>query len=118
IDPQYLSNLMVRSIFIKDALVTRVQPDDDFLSVYLFPDYKRIHKDPSWQKDISTGVSEDAALRQRFEAAIDYAQSIANITPRLSKDKIFILPRSLERTPTHKIKFIFELKRLDQARAI
>ncbi len=118
IDPQYLSNLMVRSIFIKDALITRVQPDDDFLSVYLFPDYKRIHKDPSWQKDIATGVSEDAALRQRFEAAIDYAQSIANITPRLSKDKIFILPRSLERTPTHKIKFIFELKRLDQARAI
>ena len=118
IDPQYLSNLMVRSIFIKDALVTRTHPDDNFLSVYLYPDYKRIHKDPSWKKDIATGVSEDAALRQRFEAAIDYAQSIANITPRLSKDKIFILPRSLERTPTHKIKFIFELQRLEQARAI
>ena len=34
IDPQYLSNLMVRSIFIKDAMVTQVNPDDDFLSVF------------------------------------------------------------------------------------
>ena len=118
IDPQYLSNLLVRNIFVKDALVTRTRPDDDFLSVYLYPDYKRIQKDPAWRTEIATGVKEDAALRQRFEAAIDYAQSIAHITPRLSKDKIYILPRSLERTPTHKIKFIFELQRLDQARAI
>lgn len=118
IDPQYLSNLMVRNIFIKDALVTRTRPEDDFLSVYIYPDYKRIHKDPSWKKDIATGISQNAALRQRFEAAIDYAQSIANITPRLSKEQIFLLPRSLERTPTHKIKFIFELQRLDQAQAI
>ncbi len=118
IDPQYLSNLMVRNIFIKDALVTRTNPDDDFLSVYIYPDYKRIEKDPSWRTDMTTGVSKDAALRQRFEAAIDYAQSIAHITPRLNKDKIYILPRSLERTPTHKIKFIFELQRLDRARAI
>jgi long-chain acyl-CoA synthetase len=118
IDPQYLSNLLVRSIFVKDALVTRLHPEDNFLSVYIYPDYKRIKKDPSWQKEIDTGISEDAALRARLETAIDFAQSIANITPLLSKKKIHILPKSLERTPTHKIKFIFELQRLHLAREI
>ncbi len=118
IDPQHLSNLLVRSIFVKDALVTRLNPEDNYLSVYLYPDYKRIQKDPAWQKEIATGISEDAALRSRLETAIDFAQSIANITPQLSKKKIYILPKSLERTPTHKIKFIFELQRLHLARAI
>ncbi len=118
IDPQYLSNLMVRSIFVKDALVTRRRADDDYLSVYLFPDYPRIRKDPSWRTEIATGVSEDTALRRRMEGAIEYAESVADITPRLSKDIIYILPRKLERTPTHKIKFIFELQRLHEARSI
>lgn len=118
IDPQHLSNLLVRSICVKDALVTRLNPEDNFLSVYIFPDYKRIHKDPVWQKEIATGVSEQQALRSRLEQAIEYAQSIANITPRLSQDKIYLLPKALERTPTHKIKFIFELERLHLAKAI
>jgi long-subunit acyl-CoA synthetase (AMP-forming) len=118
IDPQYLSNLLVRSIFVKDALVTRRDPQDDFLSVFIYPDYKRIYKDTDWQKEIATGVGEDAALRSRLEIAIDFAQSIANIAAPLSKKKIYILPKALERTPTHKIKFIFELQRLHQARAI
>jgi long-chain acyl-CoA synthetase len=118
VDPQHLSNLLVRSIFVKDALVTRLNPNDNFLSVYIYPDYMRIQKDPTWQKLIDTGISEDAALRSRLETAIDFAQSIANITPRLSKDKIYILPKALERTPTHKIKFIFELQRLHLARAV
>lgn len=118
IDPQHMSNLLVRSVFVKDALVTRLNPKDDFLSVYLFPDYKRIHKDPTWQKEIDTGIGEDDALRSKLENAIDYAQSIANITPMLSKQKIYILQKSLERTPTHKIKFIFEMERLHLARAI
>lgn len=118
IDPQHLSNLLVRSIYLKDALVTRLNPTDDFLSVYLFPDYKRVHKDPNWQKEIATGISEQQALRTRLELAIDYAQSIANITPLLSKNTIYLLPKALERTPTHKIKFIFELQRLHLAQAI
>ena len=118
IDPQYLSNLMVRSIFIKDAMVTQVNQDDDFLSVYIFPDKKRLHKDPEWRKQIHTGVSEDAALRQRIEDAIDYTASVSGVTAPLSKNHIYILPKTLERTPTHKIKFIFERERLHLARKI
>ena len=45
--------------------------------------------------------------------AVAYAQSLADITPRLSTRKIYILKRKLERTPTHKIKFVRELERLD-----
>ena len=118
IDPQHLSNLLVRSISVKDALVTRLNPEDDFLSIFIFPDYKRIQKDPTWQKEIDTGVSEQQVLRRFLEQAIEYAQSIANITPRLSQEKIYLLPKALERTPTHKIKFIFELQRLHLAQAI
>lgn len=118
IDPQYLSNLMVRSIFIKDAMVTQVNPDDEFLSVYVFPDHKRLHKDPEWRKQIDTGVSEDSALRQRIEDAIDYTVSVSRVTAPLSKNHIYILPKTLERTPTHKIKFIFERERLHLARKI
>ena len=116
--PQHLSNLLVRSISVKDALVTRLNPEDDFLSVFIYPDYKRIKKDPTWQKEIDTGVSEQQVLRSFLEQAIEYAQSIANITPRLSQEKIYLLPKALERTPTHKIKFIFELQRLHLAQAI
>lgn len=118
IDPQYLSNLMVRSIFIKDAMVTQVNPEDDFLSVYVYPDEKRLHKDPEWQKQVETGVSPDAALRQRVEEAVDYAQSVSKVTAPLSTKHIYVLPRKLERTPTHKIKFIVERERLHLARQL
>jgi long-chain acyl-CoA synthetase len=118
VDPQHLSNLLVRSIFVKDAMVARRRPEDDFLSVYLFPDYKRIRKDVQWQKELDTGVDEAVALKRRLQTAIDYAESIANITPRLSRAPVYVLPRALERTPTHKIKFLFELARLDQATPI
>ncbi len=118
IDPQHISNLLVRSIFVKDAMVTRKNPDDDFLTVYLFPNYKRIKKDPIWKKEIETGVSNEEALKSRMIDAINYAESIARITPELNKETIYILARKLERTPTHKIKFFFELKRLHESRAI
>jgi long-chain acyl-CoA synthetase len=118
IDPQYLSNLMVRSIFIKDAMVIQADKDDDFLSVYVFPDEKRLRKDPEWQKQIDTGVSTDTALRQRIQDAIDYAQSVSRVTAPLSEKHIYVLPKTLERTPTHKIKFIFERERLHLARRI
>jgi long-chain acyl-CoA synthetase len=113
VDPMHLSNMMVRSVFVKDALVTRLRPDDSDLSVFVFPDYPRIRKDPKWQKQISTGVPEKEALRGLLEEAIDYAESIAQVTPRFSKERIYLLPKPLERTPTHKIKFLFELERLD-----
>ncbi len=113
VDPMHLSNMMVRSVFVKDALVTRLCPEDTDLSVFVYPDYPRIRKDAKWQKQISTGVPEQEALRGLFEEAIDYAESIAEVTARLSKKRIYLLPKPLERTPTHKIKFLFELERLD-----
>ena len=106
---------MVRSIFIKDALVTRLKPEDDFLSVYVYPDYKRLQKDKEYKEDIKAGLSSNDAMRKRIEEAIDYAHSIVDITPQLSKKTIYILPKALERTPTHKIKFLFELERLHLA---
>lgn len=118
IDPMHLSNLLVRSIFVKDALVTRLYEADDYLSVFVFPDYKRIEKDPTWKSELETGVSRELALRHRLEQATHYAESIAGITPRLSTEKIYLLEKSLERTPTHKIKFIVELERLDVNRFI
>lgn len=118
IDPQHLSNLLARNIYVKDALVTRLRPLDNFLSVFIYPDYTRIHKDEMWEKDIETGVSEHMALRTRLEQAIDFAQSVAGITPELSKNTIYILPHALERTPTHNIKYFFELNRLHLATTI
>jgi len=118
IDPQHLSNLLARNIYVKDALVTRLRPLDNFLSVFIYPDYTRIHKDEMWEKDIETGVSEHMALRTRLEQAIDFAQSVAGITPELSKNTIYILPHALERTPTHNIKYLFELNRLHLATTI
>lgn len=118
IDPQHISNLLVRSIFVKDGMVAKRKPEDDFLTVYIYPNYKRVKKDPQWKKEIETGVSEEQALKTRLIEAIKYAESIAKITAELNKNKIFILPKKLERTPTHKIKFLFELKRLELAKAI
>ena len=118
VDPQHVSNLLVRSVFVKDAMVARRQPDDPFLSVFIFPDYKRLEKDSDYQREIATGVTATAALKRRCVAAIEFAESIARITPSLNKSDIYILPRKLERTPTHKIKFIFELERLGDAKRI
>jgi long-subunit acyl-CoA synthetase (AMP-forming) len=118
IDPQHLSNLLMRNIYVKDALVTRLRPLDNFLSVFIYPDYERIHKDEMWKKDIETGVSEHMALRTRLEQAIEFTQSVADMTPELSKKPIYILPHALERTPTHNIKYLFELNRLHLATTI
>lgn len=118
IDPQHLSNLLVRSIFVKDAMVVRINPDDAFLSVFVYPDQKRIRKDPRWQKLVNAGMAETAVLKTMIVEAIEYAESIARISAPLRKDVVYILPRALERTPTHKIKFLFERARIHEATAI
>lgn len=118
IDPQYLSNLMVRNIFIKDALVTQLKPEDKFLTVYVYPDKTRILKDSHWKDQLRAGLSENQIFRQCVEEAIDYAQSISSSPAPLSKKNIFVLKRKLKRTPTHKIKFLYELKCLDEADSI
>ena len=112
-DLMRFSNLLVRSIWIKDAMAIRLHEHDDHLSIFIFPDYKRIHKDPKYQERIKNGLQEKHVLRMLFEEAIDFAQSLIGDNPPLSKEKIYILKQKLERTPTHKIKFISELKRLD-----
>jgi long-chain acyl-CoA synthetase len=112
IDRMHLSNLLVRSIWVKDALVTRLG-QDDFLSVFVFPDWPRIEKDKGYQEALATGVRPEEALKARLIEAVAYAQSLADMSPRLFTEKIYILKRKLERTPTHKIKFIRELERLD-----
>jgi hypothetical protein len=67
---------------------------------------------------VATGISPAAALKRRCVEAIEYAESIARITPELKKSEVYILPHKLERTPTHKIKFLFELKRTHLAERI
>jgi long-chain acyl-CoA synthetase len=118
IDPQYLSNLLVRSVFVKDAMVARRDPEDPFLTVFVFPDYKRLEKDSEYRKEIATGIAPRVALKQRCVEAIQYAESIARMTPAMDKTNIYLLPGKLERTPTHKIKFLFELQRMHLAERI
>lgn len=118
IDPQYLSNLMVRNIFIKDALVTRLNPDDDFLTVYVYPDKTRIAKDSHWKEQLKAGLSNKQIFTRLVDDAIDYAQSISTSPAPFSKKHVFVLKRKLLRTPTHKIKFLYELKNLDEAEPI
>ncbi|HEX9727016.1 MAG TPA: AMP-binding protein [Gemmatimonadales bacterium] len=112
IDRMHLSNLLVRSIWVKDALVTRLG-DDDFLSVFLFPDRPRLEKDGGYREALAAGVPPEAALRSRLVEAVAYAESLAGVTPAWSTEKIYLLPRKLARTPTHKIKFGLELERLE-----
>lgn len=112
IDRMHLSNLLVRSIWVKDALVTRLN-DDEFLSVFVFPDWPRLEKDAEFLAAVATGVREEEALRTRLLEAVAYAESLTDIPVRLSTDRIYVLKRKLERTPTHKIKFVHELDRLD-----
>lgn len=113
VDPMHLSNLLVRSVWIKDALVTRLD-SDPHLSVFVQLDWKRIKKDSVFAERIRMGVALEQAVRPLIESAIAAAEDLAGITPRLSRDRIYVLERSLERTPTHKIKLISELKRLDR----
>jgi len=112
-DLMHLSNLLVRSIWLKDAMAIRLNECDDFLSVFVFPDYKRIYKDKRYIELIKNGFEEKKVLRIFFEEAVDYAQILLGEKPILSKDKIFILQKKLERTPTHKIKFVSELKSIN-----
>lgn len=112
IDPMHLSNLLVRSIWVKDALAARLGQRDE-LSVFVLPDWPRLEKDEGYRADLTAGLRPEEALRSRLLQAIAYAQALSGITPRLATDRIYILSRKLERTPTHKIKFIRELERLD-----
>jgi len=117
IDPMHLSNLLVRSIYVKDALVTRLASDNT-LSVFVYPDYKRIWNDRQFQERNDLGLTAEQAVRPLLEEAVAYAQSLAHITPRLSTQRIYILADKLARTPTHKIKTSYELARLDLTRYI
>jgi long-chain acyl-CoA synthetase len=112
-DLMRFSNLLVRSIWLKDAMAIRLNENDDFLTIFVYPDYKRIYKDARYKEFIKNGFDEKSVLRILFEEAIDYAQTLIGDKPLLSKDKIYLLQRKLERTPTHKIKFVSELKSLN-----
>jgi len=92
--------------------VTRLN-SDPHLSVFVRLDWKRIKKDVVFAERVRMGVASEKAVRPLMEAAIAAAEDLAGITPRLSRDRIYLLDHSLERTPTHKIKFVSELKRLD-----
>lgn len=118
LDPQHLSNLVTRSIAVKDAMVVHVHPADPRLSVYVFPDWPRIRQDVRWRRDVAAGLTEDQALRPHLVEAIRYAASLLAIPAELDTSRIWILPRKLERTPTHKIKYILERSRLHEARVI
>lgn len=112
IDRMHLSNLLVRSIWVKDALVTRLDGANE-LSVFVFPDWPRLEKDAGFRQALETGSRREDALKARLLEAVAYAQSLADMTAPLGTDRIYLLPRKLERTPTHKIKFVRELQRLD-----
>ena len=64
----------------------------------------RLKPDHSVAIHVPAGMPDDPSERPA---------SLARITPRLSTRKIYILEKKLERTPTHKIKMIQELARLD-----
>lgn len=118
VDPQKMSNLMVRSLYIKDAMVIHADPQDTTLTAYIYPDYARIKKDPEYISARQQGIPQADLLRQLFNRAIDFANATSGLAASISKERIYILPRKLERTPTHKIKFIFELKRLHESAAL
>ena len=63
-------------------------------------------------------IDPDVALKTRMVEAITYARSISSMSADMMTQHVYILPRKLERTPTHKIKYVFELERLDEARKI
>ena len=118
LDPQHLSNLIARSIFVKDAMVVHAHPNDPRLSVYVFPDWKRLREDSAWKRDLAMGIPEDHALKTRLVEAVRYASSLLKIPAELDSEHIWILSRKLDRTPTHKIKYVSERLRLHEARRI
>ena len=115
VDRMHLSNLLVRSIWIKDAMVTRLD-DNPFLSVFVLPDTARMDRDPAFRSELAAGMSKEQAMRSRFVEAIGWAQGVSGISARLDTERIYLLSRPLERTPTHKIRFVRELARLDLTR--
>jgi len=112
VDRMHLSNLLVRSIWIKDALVTRLG-EASHLSVFVLPDRSRIERDAGYRDEVAAGIPAEQALRSRLVEAIEWAQSVSGISAPLDVERIYLLARSLERTPTHKIRFGAELARLD-----
>ena len=115
VDRMHLSNLLVRSIWVKDAMATQVG-NAPFLSVFIQPDQARLDRDAAWRAEIGAGLTPDQALRSRLVDAITWAQRVSGMTARLDTERIYLLSRPLERTPTHKIRFGRELKRLDLTR--
>ena len=118
LDPQHLSNLVTRSIAVKDAMVVHAHPADSRLSIYVFPDWPRIRLDVQWRRDVAAGLTEDQALKPHLVEAIRYAAWLLAIPAEFDTSRIWILPRKLERTPTHKIKYMLERSRLHEARVI
>jgi long-subunit acyl-CoA synthetase (AMP-forming) len=117
VDRQHLSNLLVRSIWIKDALVTRLD-GAPFLSVFVLPDHARIGRDAGYRAEVAGGIAAEQALRSRLVEAIEWAQAVSGILAPLDTGRIYLLSRPLERTPTHKIRFGRELSRLDLTRCV
>jgi long-subunit acyl-CoA synthetase (AMP-forming) len=113
-DPMQVSNLLVRSIWVKDGLAVR-EGESPNMSVFLYPDAKRIENSVFYRESLKKGLGKNEILRMLLEEAVDYAQSLLGDFPRLSKERIYILGRSLERTPTHKIKFVSEIAKLDRS---
>ena len=99
-------------------MVVHAHPADPHLSVYIFPDWPRIREDLRWRRDVAAGFTEDQALRSHLVEAVRYAASLVTMPAELDTSRIWILPRKLERTPTHKIKYILERSRLHEARVI
>ncbi|MGD0679570.1 MAG: AMP-binding protein [Polyangiaceae bacterium] len=118
IDLEYMSNLLTRNMFVRDAMVARRRPHDKCLSVFIYPDYKRLERDADYKKETAAGLPPKAALKRRCVEAVQFAESVAGITPALDKDDIYILEQEFARTPARQLKCSFELERLDRAERI
>ena len=90
VDRMHLSNLLVRSIWIKDAMVTRLE-DNPFLSVFVLPDKFRMDRDPAFRGELAAGMSAEQAMRSRFVEAIGWAQGVSGISARLDTERIYLL---------------------------
>ena len=89
LDPQHLSNLVTRSIAVKDAMVVHAHPADSRLSIYVFPDWPRIRLDVQWRRDVAAGLTEDQALKPLLVEAIRYAASLLAIPAELDTSRIW-----------------------------
>ena len=70
------------------------------------PDWPRIRGARSGSATSQQGLTEDQALKSHLVEAIRYAASLLAIPAELDTSRVWILPRKLERTPTHKIKYV------------